>query len=126
VGETYNVGGWSERTNLEVVRRLCAVVDNAFAHGCRTGRRFPRAPAAAGRETVSLLTFVTDRPGHDRRYAIDARKIEASWASVPPRASRAGCGGPSHWYLEHEPWWRATMDGSYATWIQRWYTDAGR
>ena len=126
VGETYNVGGWSERTNLDVVRYLCGVVDDAFARDPDLARRFPRAPAAAGRETVSLLTFVTDRPGHDRRYAVDARKIEAELGFRPSESFESGLRRTVHWYLEHEAWWRATMDGSYATWIQRWYTNAGR
>jgi dTDP-glucose 4,6-dehydratase len=126
VGETYNVGGWSERTNLDVVRHLCAVVDDAFAQDAELARRFPRAPAASGRDTASLLTFVTDRPGHDRRYAVDARRIEAELGFRPSESFESGLRRTVHWYLEHEAWWRATMDGSYATWIQRWYTDAGR
>jgi dTDP-glucose 4,6-dehydratase len=126
VGETYNVGGWSERTNLDVVRHLCAVVDDAFAQDAGLARRFPRAPAASGRDTASLLTFVPDRPGHDRRYAVDARRIEAELGFRPSESFESGLRRTVHWYLEHEAWWRATMDGSYATWIQRWYTDAGR
>jgi len=125
-GETYNVGGWSERTNLDVVRQLCAVVDDAFAQDAGLAKRFPRAPAASGRTSASLLTFVTDRPGHDRRYAVDARKIEAELGFRPTESFESGLRRTVHWYLEHEAWWRATMDGSYATWIQRWYTDAGR
>jgi dTDP-glucose 4,6-dehydratase len=126
VGETYNVGGWSDRTNVEVVRLLCRVLDEAFAADARLATRFPRAPAADGHETAKLLTFVADRPGHDRRYAIDARKIEADLGFRPAQTFESGLRRTVHWYLDHEPWWRATMDGSYATWIQRWYTDAGR
>ena len=126
VGETYNVGGWSERTNLEVVRLLCRLVDEAFAADTGLAARFPRCPASRGKDTGSLLTFVADRPGHDRRYAIDARKIEAELGFRPAETFESGLRRTVHWYLDHEPWWRATMDGSYATWIQRWYTDAGR
>jgi dTDP-glucose 4,6-dehydratase len=126
VGETYNVGGWGERTNLDVVRLLCRVLDEAFTADSGLAGRFPRCPAAQGRETASLLTFVADRPGHDRRYAIDARKIEAELGFRPAETFESGLRRTIHWYLDHEPWWRATMDGSYATWIQRWYTDAGR
>jgi dTDP-glucose 4,6-dehydratase len=79
-----------------------------------------------GKETGSLLTFVADRPGHDRRYAIDARKIEAQLGFRPAETFETGLRRTVHWYLDHEPWWRATMDGSYTTWIQRWYTNAGR
>jgi len=126
VGETYNLGGWSERTNLEVVRLLCRLVDEAFATDTGLAARFPRCPAARGKDTGSLLTFVADRPGHDRRYAIDARKIEAELGFRPAETFESGLRRTVHWYLDHEPWWRATMDGSYTTWIQRWYTDAGR
>jgi dTDP-glucose 4,6-dehydratase len=126
VGETYNVGGWSERTNLDVVRLLCRVLDEAFASDPRLAERFPVCPAARGRDTASLLTFVADRPGHDRRYAINARKIETELGFRPAETFESGLRRTVHWYLDHEPWWRATMDGSYATWIQRWYTDAGR
>ena len=69
---------------------------------------------------------MTDRPGHDRRYAVDARKIEAELGFRPAETFESGLRRTVHWYLDHEAWWRATMDGSYATWIQRWYTDAGR
>ena len=126
VGETYNVGGWSERTNLDVVRLLCRALDEAFAADGRLAERFPRCPAARGGNTASLLTFVADRPGHDRRYAIDARKIEAELGFRPAESFESGLRRTVHWYVDHEAWWRATMDGSYATWIQRWYTDAGR
>jgi dTDP-glucose 4,6-dehydratase len=126
VGETYNVGGWGERTNLDVVRLLCRLLDEAFAADSGLAGRFPGCPPARGRETASLLTFVADRPGHDRRYAIDARKIEAELGFRPAETFESGLRRTLHWYLDHEPWWRATMDGSYATWIQRWYTDAGR
>jgi dTDP-glucose 4,6-dehydratase len=126
VGESYNVGGWSERTNLDVVRLLCRLLDEAFAADDRLARRFPRCPAGRGGESASLLAFVADRPGHDRRYAIDARKIEAELGVRPAETFESGLRRTVHWYLDHEPWWRATMDGSYTTWIQRWYTDAGR
>jgi dTDP-glucose 4,6-dehydratase len=102
------------------------VVDEAFATEASLAGRFPRCPAAKGKETGSLVTFVADRPGHDRRYAIDARKIEAELGFRPAETFESGLRRTVHWYLDHEPWWRATMDGSYATWIQRWYTDAGR
>jgi dTDP-glucose 4,6-dehydratase len=125
-GETYNVGGWSERTNLDVVKLLCRVLDEAFAGDAGLAERYPHCPAARGRKSASLISFVADRPGHDRRYAIDARKIESELGFRPAETFESGLRRTVHWYLDHEPWWRATMDGSYATWIQRWYTDAGR
>jgi len=125
-GETYNVGGWSERTNLDVVKLLCRALDEAFAGDAGLAERYPRCPAARGRKCAALISFVADRPGHDRRYAIDARKIESELGFRPAETFESGLRRTVHWYLDHEPWWRATMDGSYATWIQRWYTDAGR
>ncbi len=76
-GETYNVGGNGERDNRDVVARLCETIDARFASDKSLARRFPKAPAAAGKPTASAIQHVTDRPGHDRRYAIDARKIGA-------------------------------------------------
>ena len=91
VGETYNVGGRNEWKNLDIVRLLCRLVDEAFGADAGLARRFPRAPAAKGRPTDSLVTFVKDRPGHDRRYAIDASRIEADLGFTPTRdASRPG------------------------------------
>src|SRR6185295_7552207 len=70
-GETYNVGGRTEQPNIALVRRLCGLLDEAFAADPALARRFPRCPAASGTSIAALVTFVKDRPGHDRRYAID-------------------------------------------------------
>jgi dTDP-glucose 4,6-dehydratase len=124
IGETYNVGGWSERTNLDVVRLLSRLLDQAFAEDPALGRRFPRCPAASGRETISLLAFVADRPGHDRRYAIDATKIEAELGFMPAETFETGIRRTIRWYLDHEPWWRGVMDGSYREWMRTWYGES--
>jgi dTDP-glucose 4,6-dehydratase len=120
-GETYNVGGRSERKNLDIVRLLCRMVDDAFARDADLARRFPRAPAAAGHSTESLVTLVKDRPGHDRRYAIDAGKIEGELGFLPAESFESGIAKTLAWYLEHEAWWRAVMDGSYREWVRRQY-----
>jgi dTDP-glucose 4,6-dehydratase len=113
IGETYNVGGDEQWTNLEVVRLLCRLLDEAFAGDEALPRRFPNAPAARGQETSSLLTFVPDRPGHDRRYAIDGRKLETHLGFVRTVPFEEGIRRVVAWYLEHEPWWRGILDGSY-------------
>ena len=121
IGETYNVGGRNEWSNLDVVRLLCRLVDEAFAGAPVLGNRFPACPAARGESTASLVSFVPDRPGHDRRYAIDARKIEAELGFTPRESFESGIRKTLAWYLEHESWWRAVMDGSYRDWINRQY-----
>jgi dTDP-glucose 4,6-dehydratase len=121
VGETYNVGGANEWKNIDIVRLVCALLDEAMAASPELGRRFPRCPAAGGTSTASLITFVTDRPGHDRRYAIDARKIERDLGFVPAERFETGIRKTIAWYLGNEAWWRGVMDGSYREWIGRQY-----
>jgi dTDP-glucose 4,6-dehydratase len=121
VGQTYNVGGRNEWKNIDIVRLLCRLLDDAFGEDPTLARRFPQCPAAAGRETASLISFVRDRPGHDRRYAIDARKVEGELGFVPCESFETGIRRTIAWYLANEPWWRAVMDGSYREWIGRQY-----
>lgn len=120
-GETYNVGGRAERTNLELVNALCAIADAAFTCDDTLRQRYPACPSAAGRPVNSLITFVADRPGHDRRYAIDSRRIERELGFSPSVTLENGLAATFRWYLEHEPWWRSVMDGSYRGWIARQY-----
>lgn len=126
VGETYGVGGRNEWRNLDIVRLLCRLLDEAFAQDNDLARRFPRAPAAAGRPTEALVTFVKDRPGHDRRYAIDAAKIERELGFVPAETFESGIAKTLAWYLEKEAWWRAVMDGTYREWVSRHYTQPSK
>jgi dTDP-glucose 4,6-dehydratase len=121
VGETYNVGGRNEWKNIDIVRLLCRLVDEAFAADRSLARRFPQSPAASGRPSEGLVTFVKDRPGHDRRYAIDASKIERELGFCPRESFESGIRKTLAWYLAHEPWWRAVMDGSYRDWVGRHY-----
>jgi dTDP-glucose 4,6-dehydratase len=124
VGETYNVGGRNEWKNIDIVRLLTRLVDEAFANDHRLAGRFPSAPAAAGKKTDTLVAFVKDRPGHDRRYAIDASKIERELGFVPRESFETGIRKTIAWYLANEQWWRGVMDGSYREWVRRWYGGA--
>lgn len=122
VGETYNIGGGAELPNLTVIETLCAAVDAAFAADPGLAARFPGSPAAKGLPTASLKTFVTDRPGHDRRYAIDETKARAELGYAPARTFDQGFAETLHWYLANEGWWRAVLDGSYRDWMATNYT----
>jgi dTDP-glucose 4,6-dehydratase len=121
-GETYNVGGGEELPNIRVIDAICAGVDEAFARDPALGARFPAAPAARGLPSSMLRTFVADRPGHDRRYAIDETRIR-SLGYAPTRDFAGGLDETVRWYLANEGWWRDVMDGSYRGWIERNYTD---
>ncbi|MEY4850564.1 MAG: dTDP-glucose 4,6-dehydratase [Pseudomonadota bacterium] len=122
VGETYNIGGGAELPNLTVIETLCAAVDAAFAADPGLAARFPDSPAAKGLPTASLKTFVTDRPGHDRRYAIDETKARTELGYAPARTFDQGFAETLHWYLANEGWWRAVIDGSYRDWVATNYT----
>jgi dTDP-glucose 4,6-dehydratase len=117
VGETYNVGGGNEWKNIDIVRLLCRLVNEAFAADPSLAGRFPRSPAAAGRSGEELIAFVKDRPGHDRRYAIDAKKIERDLGFCPRESFESGIRKTLDWYLAHESWWRSVMNGSYRAWV---------
>lgn len=120
-GETYNIGGNNERNNLALIRSLCTLVDAAFARAPDLGTRFPRCPAAGGRSTFDLVTFVPDRPGHDRRYAIDASRAARELGFQPQESLDSGLSRTLAWFLEHEGWWREVQTGGYRTWMQQQY-----
>ena len=103
VGETYNIGGHNERRNIDVVTTLCALLQEMV----------PQTPAGVARY-ADLITYVTDRPGHDLRYAIDASKIERELGWRPEETFESGIRKTVAWYLANVPWWCAVMDGSYA------------
>lgn len=112
-GETYNIGGNNECTNLDTVKLLCRTVDAAFAADPSLGQRFPQSPCSRGQQAASLITFVKDRPGHDTRYAIDAGKLTRELGYTPARSFADGLATTVAWYFAHEPWWRGIQDQSY-------------
>ncbi|KLI64628.1 dTDP-glucose 4,6-dehydratase [Aurantiacibacter marinus] len=104
-GETYNIGGGAELPNMAVIDHICAEVDRAFTRVDGLANRFPGAPAALGKPTASLKKFVTDRKGHDRRYAIDETKARSELNYAPSRGFEEGISQTLSWYLENEDWW---------------------
>ena len=112
-GETYNIGGGQELPNLHVVDAICRGVDSAFASDPSLAGRYPDAPAAQGRSTAELMSYVEDRKGHDRRYAIDETKIRSELGYSPARDFSQGFAETLAWYLGREAWWqplRGRMD----------------
>jgi dTDP-glucose 4,6-dehydratase len=108
VGETYNIGGWNEIRNLDVVQLICEILDK-------------ERPRPDGRPYGEQITFVKDRPGHDRRYAIDARKIERELAWKPKETFETGIRSTVRWYLENAEWVQHVTSGAYRDWLQRQY-----
>ena len=108
-GETYNIGGGAELPNMTVIDCICAEVDRAFEEVEGLAERYPDAPAAKGEKSEVLKTFVTDRAGHDRRYAIDAAKARAELQFAPQRGFEEGLRQTVRWYLSHEDWWRPLL-----------------
>jgi dTDP-glucose 4,6-dehydratase len=122
IGEVYNIGGGAEAENIYLVQRLCAIADEAFSEDALLLQRFPSAPAANGKSSHDLITYVKDRPGHDRRYAINCNKIESNLSYRAQVSIDAGLRDTFAWYLANETWWRAVMDGSYRQWLEKHYS----
>ena len=120
-GETYNVGGGNERNNREVVGLICDTIDASFAADGALAARFPSCPAASGGSCRTLVTFVTDRPGHDHRYAINATKLASELGSRGSVGFESGLKQTVQWYLDHEAWWRDVTSGAYKAWIDKNY-----
>jgi dTDP-glucose 4,6-dehydratase len=113
IGETYNIGGGAELANMTVIDTLCAAVDAAFDADPALAARFPDAPSGQGGCAAALKTTVTDRPGHDRRYAIDERRIRGELGYAPHRDFAQGFAETLDWYLRNDDWWRKVLDGRY-------------
>jgi len=108
LGETYNIGGWNEKANIEVVKQICAILDEL-------------RPRNDGKSYAEQITFVKDRPGHDRRYAIDASKIERELGWKPAETFETGIKKTVQWYLDNPKWIEGVVSGSYRQWIDQQY-----
>jgi dTDP-glucose 4,6-dehydratase len=109
VGQVYNVGGWNEKANLEVVHAVCSLLDEL-------------SPRADGKSYREQITTVTDRPGHDRRYAIDARKLERELGWKPEQSFETGLRKTVQWYLANQQWVRNVQSGEYTKWLDLNYS----
>ncbi len=112
VGEVYNVGGWNEKANLDVVNILCGILDEL-------------SPRADGKSYAEQITYVTDRPGHDRRYAIDAGKLERELGWKPAETFETGIRKTVQWYLQHQDWVGHVLSGDYQSWLDKNYQGRG-
>ncbi|HDS1734778.1 MULTISPECIES: dTDP-glucose 4,6-dehydratase [Pseudomonas] len=109
LGEVYNVGGWNEKPNLDIVNRVCALLDEL-------------RPRADGQTYAGQITYVTDRPGHDRRYAIDARKLERELGWKPAETFETGIRKTVEWYLANAQWVENVQSGGYRDWVEKNYS----
>jgi dTDP-glucose 4,6-dehydratase len=109
LGETYNIGGWNEKANLDVVKMICKILDEL-------------KPRADGRSYAGQITFVKDRPGHDRRYAIDASKIERELGWRPAETFETGIRKTVQWYLDNPAWVDGVVSGAYRDWLNKQYS----
>ena len=112
-GETYNIGGNHECTNIDVVTLLCDIIDTRFEECSLLCDRFPKSPSASKKNARSLITFVEDRPGHDTRYAVNTSKICESLSYRQQENFDSGLNKAVDWYLDNELWWRAILSESY-------------
>ena len=120
-GETYNIGGGAEMANIDLVTLLCTAIDRKFAGDKALASRFPDCPAARGAGCRDLINFVTDRPGHDRRYAICADKLAGELGYRAETSFADGIARTLDWYLTNETWWRDIQRGVYQDWIEQNY-----
>ena len=112
LGETYNIGGWNEKPNIDIVHAICALLDEM-------------RPRPDGKSYREQITYVTDRPGHDRRYAIDASKIERELGWKPAETFDTGIRKTVQWYLDHAPWVANVQSGAYRAWVEKNYDGRG-
>ena len=109
LGETYNIGGWNEKANIDVVKTICVILDEL-------------KPRADGKSYVEQITYVKDRPGHDRRYAIDASKVERELGWRPKETFDTGIRKTVQWYLDNPEWVEGVVSGSYRDWLSKQYS----
>ena len=112
VGEVYNIGGWNEKPNIDIVHTVCDILEELRP-----------LPVASSFTYHSLITYVTDRPGHDRRYAIDASKIERELGWKPSETFETGIRKTIQWYLENQNWVSNVQSNLYREWVEKNYTE---
>jgi dTDP-glucose 4,6-dehydratase len=120
-GEVYNIGGNSETANIEIVKTLCGLVDEHLASDPALMRAFPGSPVSTGKAAHALITYVRDRPGHDRRYAIDYRKAAHELGYAPSKRLAQGLKETMLWYTANTGWWQALLGRDYSAWIEKNY-----
>jgi len=120
-GETYNVGGRNEKKNIDIVKLICSLIDERAQKDSRLRQEFPFEGSRA-----SLIHFVKDRPGHDRRYAIDSSKIETELGWRPETTFEQGLSSTIAWYIENRPWWEKIISGEYMSYYEGQYKDLKR
>ena len=113
IGETYNIGGHNEQKNIDVVKAICELLEELV----------PNKPEGIA-QYQDLITYVTDRPGHDLRYAIDATKIKQDLNWVPEETFKTGLRKTVQWYLDHQDWVRNVQSGEYQNWVEQQYANA--
>ena len=112
LGETYNIGGWNEKANIEIVHTVCSLLDEM-------------CPRADGKPYKNQISYVTDRPGHDRRYAIDARRLERELGWRPAETFDTGIRKTVQWYLDNPQWVQNVQSGAYRDWVSQQYDSSG-
>lgn len=120
-GETYNIGGACEKTNIEVVNLICKTIDEFFQNQPELLNRYPETPVSHDRNSNSLVRFVKDRPGHDLRYAINAAKITSELGFQISESFQDGLQKTIQWYLSNETWWKPLLNNQYKEWLARQY-----
>jgi dTDP-glucose 4,6-dehydratase len=120
-GEVYNVGGDSETTNIQVVRTICDLLDERLKARPELRASFPASPAFNGSSGAELISYVRDRPGHDRRYAIDYSKAAGALGYSPARSLESGLASTVDWYLRRTKWWQDLLGRDYTAWLQKNY-----
>jgi dTDP-glucose 4,6-dehydratase len=120
-GQVYNVGGNSETTNIHIVRSLCDSVDEYLSKHPQHRAAFPEAPIYNGKTATTLITHVRDRPGHDRRYAINFAKAARSLGYTPVRDLKSGLASTVQWYLGNVSWWQKLLGRDHAEWVRKNY-----
>jgi len=123
-GHTYNIGGECEETNIEVVETICSILDEIFIESPELLKQYKDTPANNQTNNSTLITYVTDRPGHDWRYAMDISKISSELGFAPVETFESGLRKTVQWYLENPEWWASLLNQSYDDWLEIQYSSS--